>query len=319
MPNRYSLAAMLTLIWLGCALTAAADEPFPSLDALLKDYQGFGLPLPPKEAKFVRFEYAAHKSYSLGFEVKPGTKTAHPILLAGTFEWQPYWDPHTQEVKPEPDTLNDFSLGSDDELVLAIQCHARGWDKLAQHLLERSRKEAKLPPWKSLVQEAWYYWKGNITKPKFDLSTISNRLKDLFPLDREFDTQENQALLKSLDLALKPSKAKAGSAEALIDDLVNCKSDDEHSWLYQLDDRYKRVVNLGFDAVPSLIEHLEDDRLTRSEAHEIPITGQPRILRVRDMVSDLLDGLACENIGINLHDPAEKKAEIQKWWDASTR
>ena len=52
---------------------------------------------------------------------------------------------------------------------------------------------------------------------------------------------------------------------------------------------------MGFDAVPYLIEHLDDDRLTR--AMEGGFMAFPRNVRVGDVVSDLLENLAGQDIG----------------------
>src|SRR5438105_3583306 len=55
-------------------------------------------------------------------------------------------------------------------------------------------------------------------------------------------------------------------------------------------------AQMGFADVPALIEHLDDDRLTRSVMvgfNNLPTWN----LRVRDVVSDLLQGLADYDLG----------------------
>src|SRR5260370_17714728 len=97
------------------AQAAAGDgEPLPSLDDLWKQYQALGLPVPHRDAKLVRYESGGGsivngkvqpKVHGLAFEVKPRTRTENPVLLHVSFEWQPSWNPHTQQVKPEPPSL----------------------------------------------------------------------------------------------------------------------------------------------------------------------------------------------------------------------
>jgi hypothetical protein len=313
-------------------MVGGSNIPLILLDELLKQYQALGLPLPPQKAKLVRYEAGGGgivnrkvqpKVYSLAFEVKPGTNTENPFLLNGTFEWQPSWNPHAQEVKSEPTSLEGLVLYSHDQLILAIQCHARGWDKLARHLLEKSQKAAELTAQKQLIHLAWGYWKGHVTRPKIDRSPVAKRLKELIQQDKELDTERNRALLRSLELALVPSKAKSGSVEALIDDLVDYQANMGSVGIYEPEDRYWRIARLGFDAVPTLIEHLDDDRLTRAMMMGFN-NFRSWNLRVRDIVADLLEeGLAANDLGRDWIGRQRgylvEKTDVQKWWDQALK
>lgn len=330
--TRRTLAPLLVLTSLGWALSSVAAEPLPSLDALLKDYKALGLPLPPPEAKLVRYEAGGGgivygvvqpTRYGLAFQIKPATKEKAATLLLGTDQWQLYRNQKTQEVDPGPAILGTVSLWDNEKLALAIQCHARGWDKLALILLEESQKKAELPLQNQFVRLAWSYWIDQLGEPKSDRAPVAKRLKELIGKDKEFDTEYNQALLRSLDLALVPSKAKTGSIEALIDDLVDYGNDDsnEESMGYDFDpdDRYSRIAMLGFDAVPALIEHLDDDRLTRVR-YIVPL---PWHLRVGDVAGSLLESLAGHSIGSEWVPRKQgyrvTKAEAKKWWDQAAK
>ena len=64
----------------------------------------------------------------------------------------------------------------------------------------------------------------------------------------------------------------------------------------EADPRYTRLAQMGFAAVPALIEHLDDDRLTRSVKqgfNNFPTWN----MRIKDVVSDLLQELAGEDVG----------------------
>src|SRR5436305_253253 len=152
--NRSEFLGLL-MICLGWGHAGISAEPLPALDELLKQYQALGLPLPPKEAKLVRYEAGGGgivndvvqpKYYGLAFELKPETKTENTLILRGTQELRPDWSPHSQEVKPAPPAAKEVDLDPGDELVLAIQCHERGWNELARHLLERSQVGTKVLP-----------------------------------------------------------------------------------------------------------------------------------------------------------------------------
>jgi hypothetical protein len=77
---------------------------------------------------------------------------------------------------------------------------------------------------------------------------------------------------------------------------------------------------MGFDAVPTLIEHLDDDRLTHDEAS----TRTPfRYMRVGHVVSELLNGLAGQDMIETLRSdpkagPVNKEAAI-KWWEEARK
>lgn len=333
-------AIILALLWSAIIPIGGAAEPVPALDELLKEYQELGLPMPPNEAKLVRYESGGGgivnrvvqpKTYSMAFEFKREGKTSQPVLWTGTHEWQSDRNVHVQELEPKPEAVKELELGPNDDLVMAIQCHARGWDKLAGYLLERSRKNNEVSARIQLVQLAWYFWEGHLTQPKSDRSVAAKRLKQVIKQDKELDTEYHRALLKSLDLALVPSKAKPGSIEALIDDLVDYQANSGTLGIYEPEDRYWRIAKLGFDAVPALIEHLDDDRLTRAM-----MVGFNNFrswnMRVRDVVGDLLEGLAAEELmrGADGEDvgggwlrrqqgyPITKVAAKQ-WWDKAKK
>jgi hypothetical protein len=67
----------------------------PSLDQLLAEYRSYGLPLPPVDAKLVRFESGGRyvlngklmpPTYFVGFLLRPGTKDKPALVLVGTQE-----------------------------------------------------------------------------------------------------------------------------------------------------------------------------------------------------------------------------------------
>jgi hypothetical protein len=321
-------------------LRTRAAEPVPPLDDLLKEYQVLGLPLPPKDAKLVRYESGGGgivngvvqpKTYDIAFEVKPGTKTEPPTILTGTMQWQPSWNPTTKEVSPDPAGVKDFKFYSYYALPLAIQCHARGWDQLANHLLEVCKKEEKFDARKQLTEGAWHYWEGHLTEPKADRAPVAKRLKEVLQKDKSLDNEYRRALLKSLDLALAPSKAKPGSVEELIDDLVDYTANTGTLGVFEPEERYFRIAKLGFDAVPALIEHLNDDRLTRAMMRGFNNFPSWH-LRVGNVVGDLLEGLAGEPLmrGTDTEDVGAdwlrrqqgysiKVNAAKKWWEKARK
>jgi hypothetical protein len=316
-----------------------AAEPPPSLDELLKLCKDLGLPLPPKDAKLVRYggesghgqivngKTVWKTNYYLAFQIKPASVTKGPLLLQGSYEQ--YRDADStppKEVSPEPSAADGITIHSSYAL-LAIQCHARGWTKLAQRLFELSRKDQKDPVEKTLVREAWNYWESQITKPRIDRAPVAMRLNQIIQLDQKLDTKETRALIKSLELALVPTKAKPGSVVALIDELVDSCDDDDDREEYNLwrpNMGLSPLDRLGFEAVPALIEHIDDDRLTRYKFRGgMGHSTYADYYRVRDIVSIMLQSLVGrptrDEWDLDLKRTINGESETQKWFKAAAR
>jgi hypothetical protein len=306
---------------------ALGDGPKAALPELLKLYTELGLPLPSKDAKLVRYEAGGGgivnglmqpKRFALAFELKAGTKTEPPTLLRGVNDQPIYWIKTATEVQPTKNAIE----GTDEDwfgLPLAIQCQSRGWEELAGILFVRSQKNANDAPQKQLLSDAWDYWADKLTSEQSDRVEICKRLKDLVTRDKELNTDQNQALIKSLDLALLPSKSKPGSIDALIDKLVDFRgrSGMMRKGFDDRDDSYISIAKLGFEAVPALIEHLDDERLTRGLMQGFN-NFQTFNLRVQHVVSDLLEGLAGTEIEFDWLRRQQgwtvKKEDVIKWW-----
>lgn len=310
-----------------------------SLDGLLLLYRKFDLPMPSKEARLVQYETSIvtdkgkHIVHHLAFELCKNARAERVRLLKGVWElpshgmWMQFLDnPRIREIAPEPEAVKDLDLGLDDGLAAAIQCHARGWDGLARYLFGRSRQNATASPRKQLLLKAWDYLEGQLAEPATDRASITRRLKDLICEVRELDTEPHRSILRGLDLTLLPSKANPGSIDALIDDLVDYNTDTGRPGRFfpfqERGERYWCVADLGFAAVPSLIRHLDDERLTRAMMQGFNNFPSWH-LRVNDVVSDLLEGLAGHDIGRDWlrrqQGYAVDKKQASDWWKGAHR
>ncbi len=333
MAIRILTLASTLLLAIPCGIAPAAEPP--SLDELLKLYKELGLPLPPKGAKLVRYQSSTSegvngklleiKFFRLAFQIKPPTGTEGPFLLEGCDERRAWSNVKTRQVSPEASAADGVRISLSEALCTAAQFHSRGWSKLAKRILDIGQKNEDGTLRDLLLQEAWRYWEGQTSKPRIDRTPAAKHLKQIIQSGKKFDTEEHRALLKSLELALVPSKSKPGSIEALIDDLVDLNgeesdADDDYYW-WRPNPCYMRLLERGFDAVPALIEHLDDARLTRFFA----VSGGPTLAymyayhyRVSNAVSDLLLGLVgrpatdewnSEDEGISVD-----KAKLRKWF-----
>ena len=312
-------AGLLAAIALAANVCCGADPI--NLDDLLKEYQAHGLPLPTKTAKLVKYNTGwssvdkdnnrLGNHFAIGFELQSATEGKKQILLLGTILIGGY---ECQEIKPVVDSLKGLRYDEDTDLIHAIQCHSRGWDDLARFLYARSQQDVEEKPQLNTI--AWSYWIGQVTEPKIDRAPVAKRLNALMAIDKTLDTEFHRSLIKSLELSLVPSKAKRGSIESLVDALVDDSTTRGFGGCTQ-SEQFWKIAKLGFDAVPILIESLDDERLTRSTlqgVNNIPT----RNLRVQDIAGDLIQELANRELTKGTEDIVQK-SDALKWWETAKK
>jgi hypothetical protein len=328
--------ASITLA-LGSSLFAApperADE---STGELLALYRTCELPLPPDGAGLVRFE-SGWRSVGgngketpldyLGFLIKPATADRPAVALVGTREITlkstrskviPV-DPNPALAKDPTIKEADYLFGLNSNLAFALQCKSRGWVGLSQAILENRRVRVVIPPYgpgggtllplrPSLAHTAWKHWENALLDDGTDRARIAERMKTLLSGEPSF-TEWDRGVYASLLATLEPSKAKPGSVEAMVDDLVNLThigglGTPRNPALVRLD-------LLGFDAVPALIDHWDDPRLTRAAYPRINNSDGVHVY-VRDVVRPMIRDLAGSELDTS---KAEiERADVLAWW-----
>ncbi len=316
-----------SLIGQGPAPAAAkkASLKQPSLAELAKLYQDLDLPLPPKNAFFAIVDQGT--SYRYAPYSKPEIDYQLHFATGGPYPKAPYWIWESCKISsaeslavifrkpPSPDDILPFlrlrglrgSVDTDNEnsgeLVFAIQCHLLEHFELARFFFRRCQKSEKGPFDQTLVLIAWNYWATELGNSKRDLTVVSKKLHHIVAKHRFFevinqwpsgdieeverDVQDHRTLLDRLELTLKPTHAKPGSIEALIEELL-IDSEAAEGWDFlppeaekaqdkdpssegtqrlispekKLDAKAK-LRNLGFAAIPMLIDHVDDQRLVR--------------------------------------------------------
>jgi hypothetical protein len=312
------LATLLT------ACTAARVGAEELLDVLLADYHTFGLQLPSKHAKLALVETASWggRTDVLPTLVLPPTVDAVGVYRDAISKAKLPSDAKLTLVAPTPDVVKRIKRSADNvhpimiwthDLPLAIQCHCLGWTDLARALLDHDRRRCvgRGPPHdvrrarSALVDLAWEHCRRDLSTAGTDRREIARRMRTLLDanLDHPYWQRERaQCLYDDLHEALKASSAKPGSVEGLIDGLIELTDihiHDDSGQFVRYHPVYDRLCTMGFRAVPALLEHAEDRRLTRYMMH----TGMPRppIARVGNLARMLLEGLA-------------GRAECETWW-----
>lgn len=319
--RRRLLIGCLVLLVAGRAVGTEPSKDHPTkeqLDRLLKAYLAYELPFPPADAPLVVFPIhvwsGGRQLRALGFQLKPATEGGPARAFWALGEIQELDRREVaRPVEPRPEALNEVERGAD--YVFAIHCQARGWTELALKALEKSD-----PAWagRDLPRSACAYWEARVLDPGSDRIAIARRLKVVLK-DLGKDEAVDRDLPRALELAAAPGRGKPGTVEAAIDRLVDVTSTDNYMVGMKLSPHpaYAEVAHLGFDAVPALLEHLSDDRATRTRPYAL--NGNPgSIYRVRDLARDLLEEFAEPGLGKLKHEH-HKTADLERWWTASQR
>lgn len=300
MTTRFAVAVGLALLTGGglTAQPAVAPPPRPSLSEVVKEYQRLGLP--PPDAPLVRvgvwrqpeifrgderkhpFKPDVNWRYLLGFQLPPPWPGADPRYWFGWpwefDEWgvRDWHDPRQVEpVEPTPDALWKTVIDDPEQAVwMAVACRLRGWDELAERLYARAweinaERENNEDVISELQGSAYWRLELQLTQLGTDRVELVRRLKALADRNTNLGHPANLQDLDELAAGLKTRVSPPGTMESLIDGLIDYKN-----WNFDSDPAvgeapYWALADKGFDAVPALIDHLRDERLTRGYSHSI--------------------------------------------------
>jgi hypothetical protein len=290
---------------------AAAPTSAPkvsTLDALLADYRALGLPLPAADARLVRLALGGkgRPPVYLAF-AEPGTDPDGLWLLLGTerVRGQQY---AVTPVEPAPEAAKDIqgawggSFQTNAALATAMQAKARGWDALATRLLDVAAKTvvrdlgisygpAEAPSRAALAMLARNHYANELERGA-DLRAIAAGFEASLAMGAS-PHRDLGPFLRSLHATIDHRPSAPGSVEAKIDALcempggIGMGSNEPPALL--------RVVELGFDAVPALLDHVTDERLTRTMGYG-GVGGFPPRLLLNQIVIHVLEGLAGDDL-----------------------
>lgn len=242
--------------------------------------------------------------------------------------------------KNEPEQGLKWNTGNRHELILAIQCYAEGHHEVAQFFLDRCRIHTQIPLRQRLLTIGWDHLMNEFANPKTDRAQLLDRLKKKVAKIKEWDTPEAKALIADLEMTLKPFPKRQSQAEEWIDQLTNYKRDNRDPGylgpFYYLDFQYQKnkghgwdrpesnerllykMLEMGLEAAPVLLNHLEDRRLTWnlnlnfSPDDQKKITKDP-VVRIGTICQILLEQLAKHPNGPQ--EGVEKNlAFFLSWW-----
>ncbi|HEY1186535.1 MAG TPA: hypothetical protein VGE74_02710 [Gemmata sp.] len=333
------LAAVLVACSVANAQPVVAPAPHPALSELVREYKRLGLPFLPPNAELVRInidryterhleEEPREERYELAFRVraaKPGERTRYLRVGfegIGLEEWEYVEPAAVEEAEPTPAALRGVGWEPPGyNLSLAVQCKARGWSELADRLysLDRARLAAEQEPQTvrgAVLDIAWAHWHGQLFDRGTNRRAVLQRLEALLADAPSFRKPDVERFMRDLKLTIAPTKSKPGSVEALIDGLTDYQGD---PWTDPEPASYWQLAELGFDAVPALIEHLNDDRLARAWQQGVRLTHSWNTT-VGHLCSRLLYDLSGRTIGGGYWEKRGdrlKPDEARKWFESA--
>jgi hypothetical protein len=157
---------------------------------------------------------------------------------------------------------------------------------------------------------AWSHRDSQIIEQGTDRRLILRKLTALYEEDSRFQTPARLKLLKDLELTVAFSKSNPGTPEALIDELTEYPGGIPVDGLEE-DGAYAKLIALGFDAVPALIEHANDPRFTRGEWG----MWQSYRVRIGHLACRILEDLAGDDLSVfEVNVEEVNREEALKWW-----
>ncbi len=349
---------VLGAVWLVLAvptLTRAAARGTDELDALVADYEAYNLPIPPGQAELSTLKWSTCTINGV-----PQYSRALAFVVASENDGEParYWSGCRQRsvgreivvtpAEPSPESLastepiepySEYGFTADPDLALAVQCAMRGWDDLAKELVARSRRGFREPFGRrrtrprddhaALADMAWNYWCEEFALEGGDRSRIVQRLRQLHEGPHGLNTSAHRNIIEDMQRTLAPTASPPESIERLIDSFVelgfqNASRDRQFATLHSAlrgDSNYVKLQAIGLEAVPALLKHTHDFRMTRCiETDDRGVWHA----RIADVVRELFNGLATEEFAYDFliregRSKCVDRAHVLNWWSETRR
>lgn len=291
---------------------AVAVAPSVQLERLARLSLAYELPFPPTGAKLVRYTPGSKnfpEPARVGFYVprRVGQFLASYALIG--CETVSVSKESIAEVQPDPKAVSADEVS----LPTAIQFHLLGWRELAGAVFVPGDD-----PERTLARYAVAYWRDQLHRPTTDRAKVVRRLTLIRQAEPTAFTKEGEQFYDDLLLSLKPSGAEPGTVEADVDELLDVSEQMSSGWCG--DHRYAAVAARGFDAVPALIEHLSDSRLTRSQSCGfVPRWTCFHDYRVKHFASDILVGLLHDGEVKTTDDGVVRAKDVRAWWEKAAK
>lgn len=321
------------------------------LRVLLEDYREFGLPLPGQDAQLAMQEFPGTftvngvRQHTCHLLLLTGRSAASQrMYLAGTKMVTPERGETVRVVPPTVDSLAATKsytppwwqphLPTFPDLALAIQCKSLGWEELAKAALDRSRRRKnEYYEWNrrprndrdALALMAWNHYCTRFAEATAsERKLILDRMKRLLNDRRIINAPVRRLLIGDFERTLEPA-ASANGLEAAIESLLELDGT-AHGRLEKIvnsNAACRSILDAGLVAIPALLRHLNDFRVTRlilSEDDNRCYSGYVWNVRVADVAAHLLERLAGEEFAYDFLQSEGRGRRLDQnhvthWWN----
>jgi hypothetical protein len=334
----FAVTACLVLT-VGCA-----TRPH-TLDEMLALYEEYDLPQPPKDAELclykrpgtcvfdreeIEYDGALVFASEDPIEEEP-LKCTVDLSKTSLRERKKYvpFEPSLKNARRTQPLFATLGFECNSNLAMALHCKDRGLDELAQFLHARSKRCWDAPP--DAAHLAWQYCRYRFVIETGGRRPIIEQMKRIarrHPLDEQYcmrlypngfpflvqDDWINRGLIADMEATLEPRRVPNDKAERLVESLIDCpgerlKADGLGIGIgpdYE-GNPVTALKRMGFDAVPALLGHLDDRRITReivNVENAPPLHG-----RVCEYASEILCGLMAQAWCWRM-----EQEEVRPWW-----
>lgn len=294
----------------------------------------------------------------LAFQTEPLDDAGNAALFYGTDVFSAQ-TATIRAYRPERDGAREFEVFPahrypqcpifrySDDVAAGIHLWSRGFCETGRDLVSRNirtnfttTRDAVHQPECETLQDAlgaivWGYWFNESFKPDTDRAAVHSRLAlavDEFSALQPADQWRQGAftkLLATMKDSLKPSTAEPGSLKAMIDSLTEVSIDISNREIWWESAQHggdpipavlSELMLAGFEAVPILLDHLSDTRLTRSTTTPM-FNGSTAPLTVGMFAEALLSNLAGEPLRVvyGVDNGLLFSREFYEWWNEASQ
>jgi hypothetical protein len=287
-------------------LVASAFAPAqqPSLEDVVRLAREWGVPKTPPDAKLM---IAENSGWMLFVVLRDGKNLIYSATgkldepwEGETFrDWRSITQDQLNEAKFHPVPAESPWVYGLRSLLLPVALADVGEEALGRHFLGRILAGVDDMEWDQLLAHQVFELHLDIyrTRPEVPREEVLRFLETIQSSGRmgklEGGSQQDQepdealVLIERLRLSMKPNPHPPGTVAHDVFALVDSTTQGARFGASRFDAIYQRVEQHGFRAIPHLVEHVGDERLSRAfygGGGPVP----PHILRVDDLVYNLL-------------------------------
>lgn len=215
-----------------------------------------------------------------------------------------------------------------DDYTAPLLCYRLGWKLAAIDILKRKLTDYHWDCIEDIAQAAWRHWENSLTGSKTDRAVASRYLHLIFEDYPALRTNHKRYLIDDLDYTLAHTGKRCDGIEGEIDDICSESSEPIdvmaawYSGTHKSNKAADALYLLGFEAVPALMTHISDRRLTRCAM--VGVERYPgHIARVGEICSMLLRDLAgrsniTSGLVFTLEQELVDENKTAEWWKVAS-